>query len=565
MANRLADATSPYLLQHKDNPVDWRPWGDAAFAAARHRDVPVLLSIGYAACHWCHVMAHESFEDAETARVMNDSFVCVKVDREERPDVDAVYMQATQAMTGAGGWPMTVFTTPDGAPFFCGTYFPPTPRPGIPALGQLLDAVATAWRDRRAEIVASGATILGQLAQFDGVPDARRIDAAALDRAASVLSGEHDDRHGGFGTAPKFPPSMVLEFLLRHAVRAGDARSVEMVRRTCEAMARGGVYDQLGGGFARYSVDAAWVVPHFEKMLYDNALLARVYAHLWRQTGSALARRIAAETVEFIIRDLRTAEGGMAAAMDADTGGVDGATYVWTQAQLFDVLGPDDGACAARLLAVTDAGTFEAGASTLRLPADPSDPSDVDRWVHARKTLLQSRSGRDQPARDDKVVTAWNGLAIAALADVGALLGSQSTVDAAAAAAGLVLRTHLVDGRLRRSSRDGRVGDAAGVLEDYADLAEGLLALHQATAGPRWLEAAGRLLDVAVTHFADADGTFWDTADDAEALIRRPRDLSDGPAPAGTAAMAAALLGYAALTGSTSHRDRAEAALGRLM
>ncbi|HZB50511.1 MAG TPA: DUF255 domain-containing protein, partial [Mycobacteriales bacterium] len=353
MANRLRHATSPYLLQHQDNPVDWWPWSAEAFAEARRRDVPVLLSVGYAACHWCHVMAHESFEDPGTAELMNAGFVNVKVDREERPDVDAVYMEATQGMTGAGGWPMTCFLTPDGAPFFCGTYFP------RPQFHRLLAAVGEAWRDRREEVTGAGQRIVEALSRPRGVTPAP-LDAAVLDGAAAALRQDYDAARGGFGGAPKFPPSMVLEFLLRrHArlSRSGAGDGLDMVVGTAEAMARGGMYDQLAGGFARYSVDADWVVPHFEKMLYDNALLLRVYLHLWRETGSALARRVVHETAEFLLRDLRTPEGGFASALDADTAGVEGLTYAWTPAQLRAVLGDEDAAWAGPLLAVGEAGT----------------------------------------------------------------------------------------------------------------------------------------------------------------------------------------------------------------
>jgi hypothetical protein len=551
--NRLGDATSPYLLQHAGNPVDWWEWSAEAFAAAAERDVPVLLSVGYAACHWCHVMAHESFENADVAALMNANFVCIKVDREERPDIDAVYMEATQAMTGNGGWPMTVFATPTGEPFFCGTYFPPEPSMGIPGFSQLLAAVAEAWRDRRGELESVANRVTTQLNAADQLPRGAEISAAALDSAVRDLAATYDGEQGGFGGAPKFPPSMLLEFLLRNAARAGD--SPDMVRGTCTAMARGGMYDQLGGGFARYSVDNSWVVPHFEKMLYDNALLLRVYLHLWRQTGDEFARRITIETAEFLLRDLRTAEGGFSSALDADTDGVEGATYVWNKEQLVEVLGAEDGAWAADLLTVTAAGTFEGGLSTLQLR---QDPSDVDRWESVRHRLFAARQGRPQPGLDDKIVTGWNGLAIAALADAGALLENQSYVDAAVGAAELILDRHLVEGRLRRTSRAGRVGHSAGILEDYGNFAEGLLALHQATADGRWLTAAGALLDAALARFTDGAGGFYDTADDAEQLVRRPRDPTDGPTPAGVAALAGALLTYSALTASSHHRAVAE-------
>jgi uncharacterized protein YyaL (SSP411 family) len=562
--NRLAGATSPYLLQHKDNPVDWWEWSDEAFAEARKRDVPVLVSVGYAACHWCHVMAHESFENEETAAFLNEHYVAVKVDREERPDVDAVYMEATQAMTGHGGWPMTVFTTPEGEPFYCGTYFPPTPGHGLPSFRQLLASVAQTWRERRDEVVEAGQRIVASLAERSLVAPAGATPPSADQLAAAVrgLAAGYDEAHGGFGGAPKFPPSMVLEQLLRHHARAGHAEALRLVEGTCEAMARGGIYDQVGGGFSRYSVDAEWVVPHFEKMLYDNALLLRVYTHLWRATGSALARRVALETADWMLRELRTPEGGFASALDADTDGVEGSTYVWTPEQLTEVLGADDGAWAAELFEVTPAGTFEHGASTLQLL---HDAEDEQRLASVRGRLAAARDLRPQPARDDKVVAAWNGLAVAALAETGALLDRPDLVSAADATAELLLSLHVDDGRLRRVSRDGRAGSPAGVLEDYADVAEGLLALYAVTGDPTRLTAAGDLLEVVLTRFADGNGGFYDTADDrADAqlsVMRRPQDPTDNATPSGQAAAAGALLTYAAYTGSARHRSAAEAAL----
>ncbi|GAB3356415.1 thioredoxin domain-containing protein [Modestobacter lapidis] len=561
MANRLAGATSPYLLQHAENPVDWWEWGEEAFAEARRRDVPVLLSVGYAACHWCHVMAHESFEDAATAAQLNAGFVCVKVDREERPDVDSVYMAATQALTGAGGWPMTVFTTPEGKPFHCGTYYPPRPAHGMPSFRQLLAAVGDAWSTRRDELEDAGTRITEGIAGRLDLGAPSPLSAELLDGAVATLADGYDRQFGGFGGAPKFPPSMVLEFLLRASARRGDENSLRMVVGTAEAMARGGIYDQLAGGFARYSVDARWVVPHFEKMLYDNALLLRVYSHLWRSTGLGWARRVADETAAFLVRDLGTAAGGFASALDADTEGVEGLSYVWTPEQLVEVLGPEDGAWAAETFAVTWEGTFEHGSSTLQLLRDVDDPG---RLADVRGRLSAARARRPQPARDDKVVTAWNGLVIAALADHGALTGDAAAVDAARAAAELLQGTHWVDGRLRRASRNGAAGPHAGVLEDYGDLAEGLLALHSATGEGRWLAWAGELLAVVADQFVDADGRWHDTAADAEALVHRPFDPADGPAPAGIAAAAGALVGYGALAGSAEHRGRGEEALGSL-
>src|SRR3954469_6534326 len=505
LTNRLAEATSPYLQQHRDNPVAWQEWGEEAFELAGRLDRPVLLSVGYAACHWCHVMAHESFEDPATADLMNERFVNVKVDREERPDVDAVFMAATQALTGHGGWPMTVFLTPQGRPFYAGTYFPPAPRHGMPSFRQVLQAIGDAWRTQRDEIEAAGgrisAALAGRLVSESAPPD-----VAALTAAVEALAADEDAEHGGFGSAPKFPPSMNLEQLLRHAARrrleAGEdlnafeagsgAVALGVAGRTLRAMAHGGMYDQLAGGFARYSVDAGWVVPHFEKMLYDNAQLARVYLHWWRLTGEPAGARIALETCDWMVAALRTAQGGFASSLDADTPvrdadgsvhGIEGYTYVWTPTQLLDVLGTQDAAWAGARLKVTPQGTFEHGRSTLQFERDVwLDPQERGRWEEVRARLLAARERRPQPRRDEKVVAAWNGLAVAALAETGALLDRPDLVDAAVRAADLLLGVHLVadegaeEGddeaaderprvRLRRVSRDGVVGTPAGVLE----------------------------------------------------------------------------------------------------
>jgi uncharacterized protein YyaL (SSP411 family) len=556
--NRLGGATSPYLLQHADNPVDWWPWSDEAFAEARRRDVPVLISVGYAACHWCHVMAHESFEDGQIAKIMNDNFVAIKVDREERPDVDAVYMTATQAMTGQGGWPMTVFATPGGDPFFCGTYFPKM------HFGRLLESVARAWREQRADVEKQGAAVVEAIggAQLVGGPTAP-ISAELLDDAAARLAGDHDETYGGFGGAPKFPPHMNLLFLLRQHQRTGSARSLEIARHTAEQMARGGIYDQLAGGFARYAVDATWTVPHFEKMLYDNALLLRVYTHLWRLTGDPFDRRIADETAAFLLRDLATPAGGLASALDADTAGVEGLTYAWTPAQLYEVLGDEDGAWAADLFRVTSTGSFEHGSSVLVLARDidSADAALVERWQDVRERLLAARTQRPQPARDDKVVASWNGLAVTALAEHGALTGSASSSAAAVELAEVLASRHLVEGRLRRVSRDGVVGEPAGVLEDYGCVAEALCAVHQVTGHGRWLESARDLLDVALAHFGTPEGGFYDTADDAERLVTRPADPTDNATPSGLSAICAGLVTFAALSGETAYREAADAAL----
>ncbi|MEV8595835.1 thioredoxin domain-containing protein [Streptomyces sp. NPDC052012] len=569
MPNRLAQATSPYLLQHADNPVDWWPWERAAFEEARRRDVPVFLSVGYSACHWCHVMAHESFEDQATADYLNAHFVCVKVDREERPDVDAVYMEAVQAATGQGGWPMSVFMTPDAEPFYFGTYFPPAPRHGMPSFLQVLQGVHQAWAERRDEVADVAGKIVRDLAGRElAYGDAQVPGEQELAQALLGLTREYDPQRGGFGGAPKFPPSMVIEFLLRHHARTGAEGALQMAQDTCERMARGGIYDQLGGGFARYSVDRDWVVPHFEKMLYDNALLCRVYAHLWRSTGSELARRVALETADFMVRELRTAEGGFASALDADSDDgtgrhVEGAYYVWTPAQLRQALGEDDAELAARYFGVTEEGTFEEGASVLQLPQQ-DEVFDAQRVERVRERLLAARAERSAPGRDDKVVAAWNGLAIAALAETGAYFERPDLVEAAVAAADLLVRLHMDElARIARTSKDGRVGAHAGVLEDYADVAEGFLALASVTGEGVWLEFAGLLLDHVLARFTDPEsGALYDTAADAERLIRRPQDPTDNAAPSGWTAAAGALLSYAAHTGSEPHRTAAERALG---
>jgi uncharacterized protein YyaL (SSP411 family) len=564
MANRLAGSASPYLEQHADNPVDWWPWSPEAFAEAKRRDVPVLISVGYAACHWCHVMAHESFEDEAVAAVVNELTVPVKVDREERPDVDAVYMTATQAMTGHGGWPMTVFATPDGKPFFCGTYFPTI------QFVRVVKAVAQAWAEQREAVEKQGGAVAAAIASSSaqGLPTAP-LTEAALTAAAESLAADYDPGHGGFGGAPKFPPHLALLFLLRHHQRTGSAEALEIVRNTCERMARGGMYDQLAGGFARYAVDATWTVPHFEKMLYDNALLLRVYTHLWRITGDPLALRVADETAAFIARDLGTDDGGFASALDADTDGKEGRTYVWTPAELRETLGDDDGDWAAEQFGVTEAGTFEHGSSVLQLPVDPVDPG---RFRAVRSRLLAARATRPQPARDDKVVAAWNGLAITALAEYLAVAPRPDAAVAPqphaavglamfAAADALVERHLLPGGRLRRVSRAGRPGPHAGVLDDYGAVAEALCAMHQVTGAGRWLVLARGVLDAALAHFGDGSGGFYDTADDAEELIARPSDPTDNATPSGLSSLAAALVTYSALSGGASYREAASGAL----
>jgi hypothetical protein len=558
VVNRLQQSQSPYLLQHADNPVDWWPWSEEAFEQARERDVPVFLSVGYAACHWCHVMAHESFEDDNIARYLNEHFVSIKVDREERPDVDAIYMDATQAMTGQGGWPMSAFLTPDGAPFFCGTYFPPSQRGGMPGFPDVLQAIVEAWEQRRDGLAAFAVDTVGKLGGRRVVADGA-YDGAVLASAARKLAIDADPINGGFGGAPKFPPSMVLDFLLRHYRRSSDEQSLELVKQTCAQMASGGMYDQIGGGFARYSVDATWTVPHFEKMLYDNALLLDVYTQLWAVTADPATGRIAEETADFVLRVLCTAEGGFAASLDADTEGQEGLFYVWTPGQLVEVLGEQDGRWVAGLCGVTDEGTFEDGRSVLQM-RELSD--DLSRWRRVRRTLREARDRRARPERDDKVVAAWNGLAVTALIRAGVLFERDDLVEAALRCARMLRDVHVDDaGRLRRTSRDGLAGDTRGVLDDYGAVALAYLTVLAVDADPAWLEAARQLLDRVLADFT-ADGEFFDVdAQTAERLVWRPYDPTDNASPSGVSLAAEALVTFAAVTGEHRYREAAERAL----
>lgn len=563
MPNRLTTSLSPYLRQHADNPVDWWEWGEDAFAEARRRDAAVFLSVGYAACHWCHVMAHESFEDETVAARLNAGFVAIKVDREERPDVDAVYMSATQALTGRGGWPMSVFLTADGLPFHAGTYYPPRPAHGMPSFTQLLDAVSEAWRDRRSEVLASAGSIQTELTRIGGtLPGA--VGAAELQQAFERLAVEYDPARGGFGPAPKFPPSMVLEALLR----TGRADDLAMVARTAEAMARGGMYDQLGGGFARYSVDADWVVPHFEKMLYDNALLLGVYTHWWRRSADPLAARVVTETVDWLVREMRTPEGAFAASLDADSPDPgllgtpgrsrEGAFYVWTPALLAEVLGASDGAWVADVGLVSPTGTFEDGTSTLqRSPAVDLDPG---RWESVRKRLLQARDGRPRPARDDKVVAAWNGWLVAALVEAAGVFDRPDWLELARAALDHVWTLHRAEADLRRVSRDGEVGAAPAVLEDHAALVLAATRLGASLADPTWLARAETLAATMLRRFGDDDGGFADTATDAETLYLRPADASDNATPSGLSTAVHALAELGRVLGRSDLLERSERA-----
>jgi uncharacterized protein len=556
--NRLGSATSPYLLQHADNPVDWWPWGPEALAEAQRRDVPLLISVGYAACHWCHVMAHESFENPDTGAKMNAGFVAIKVDREEHPDVDAVYMAATQAMTGQGGWPMTVFATPDGQPFLCGTYYPRQ------HFDRVLDAVSQAWQTQREDVLRQGQAVVEAIASPDVFAGGALTERIVQDGAARLVAA-HDSAYGGFGEGgPKFPPHLAMLFLLRHFQRTRDHEVLEAVQHTAEAMARGGIYDQVDGGFHRYAVDGHWVVPHFEKMLYDNALLLRVYTMLWRLTGDALAERIAHETYAFLLNHMATPEGGFASAFDADTNGVEGLTYVWTPSQLVETLG-DDAAFAQDLFGVTQAGNFEHGATVLTLArdADAADGALKQKWAEVRKRLSEARRHRPQPATDDKVVAAWNGLAITAMADY-AMLARIPDTTPIVRAANLLRDVHTADSRLKRVSRNGVAGDPAGVLEDYGCVAEAYAALHQLTGEAQWLAEAKKLLDTALDLFVEADGRAFDTARDAQKLVTRPADPTDNATPSGASALANALIAYAALSGEPSYREHAETVVQRV-
>ncbi|HEU4977883.1 MAG TPA: thioredoxin domain-containing protein [Solirubrobacteraceae bacterium] len=552
MPNALAAETSPYLLQHKDNPVDWLPWGEEALRRARERDVPLLVSIGYSACHWCHVMEHESFEDAETAALMNERFVCVKVDREERPDVDAVCMEAVQTMTGQGGWPLNVFLTPEQVPFFGGTYFPPQPRHGMPDWRSVLGAVGQAWDERRDEIRAQGERMAARLAGSALLePSAEPLRDDAVQQAVGVLRQSFDSVNGGFGSAPKFPPHAVLELLLR----TGEER---MALQTLRSMASGGINDQVGGGFARYSVDATWTVPHFEKMLYDNALLARAYLHGWQVSGDAVLRRTCEETLDWALREMRAPEGGFYSALDADSEGEEGRFYVWPLAELQAVLGEDADAAVA-WLGATGHGNFEGAANVLESRGPEPPPAQRER---IRAKLLEARARRVRPGLDDKRLAGWNALMIAALADAGAVLERADYLDAASACADFVLGSMRdADGRLLRTFNRGQA-KLAGQLDDHAFLLEALLTLYEASFEPRWFAEARSLGDTILERFADRErGGFFSTAEDQQVLVARRKDIEDNPIPSGGSSAALGLLRLAALTGEARYED---AAVGHL-
>jgi hypothetical protein len=554
--NRLARETSPYLLQHAHNPVDWYPWGDEAFARARAEDKPVLLSVGYSACHWCHVMERESFENPQIAAVMNADFVNVKVDREERPDVDHIYMQAVQSLTGRGGWPMTVFLTPDGTPFYGGTYFPPEDRHGLPGFPRLLASLTDAWRSRRAEVVQSGREIAESLGQTDRLRRAATLlGEEVLFSAFGGISSQFDEEWGGLGGAPKFPQPMIWEFVLRFFKRSGNPYAQRMVHTTLTRMARGGMYDQLGGGFARYSVDAQWMIPHFEKMLYDNAQLASLYLHAWLALGDPECRRVCEETLDYLLRDMADPAGGFYSAEDADSEGHEGKFYVWTAGEIRAVLGAD----ADRALAYwgVDRGSNFEGKSNLFLAAEP-DPESI---APLRRQLLAARARRVRPGRDDKVLAAWNGLACRAFAEAGRALGRADYVAAAVRNAEFLLGAMRRDGRLLRSWKNGEAR-LRGYLEDYAMVAAALLEVYEATFERRWLDAARALADDMLGLFWDEglEG-FYDTGHDHEKLIVRPRNLYDNAVPCGTSVAIEALLRLAVLTGEAAYEARALTAL----
>ena len=559
--NHLAGETSRYLLQHVHNPVDWYPWGEAALAKAKRENKPIFLSIGYSACHWCHVMAHESFEDAETAVILNEHFVSIKVDREERPDLDRIYMLAVQAMTRGGGWPMSVFCTPDGQPFYGGTYFPAQPRYGIPSFKQVLHAMVEAWAKQRDELIKSGAEVVDALREQQGGEEEPEEDlqSETLSTAYGGLREQFDATHGGFGGAPKFPQPMALEFLLRYYLTSPKKKALATVRQTLEAMARGGLYDQLGGGFHRYAVDANWLVPHFEKMLYDNAQLARVYLHAWQVTGEPLFRAIVEETLDYVAREMTAPEGGFYATQDADSEGEEGKFFIWTPDEVREALG-GPATRFLKLYGITDAGNFE-GRNILTFNGTVEEREAI---AGARRALFEARERRVRPGRDEKVVASWNGLMLAAFAEAARVFDRDDYRDIAVRSANFLLRElRTRDGRLWHVWNRGEA-KVAGLLEDYAHLIEGLLALYGTTFERRWTIAAVELADAMIAHFSAAavgEAGFFDTADDGERLIVRPREMQDNAMPSGNAMAATVLLALARLSGKSRYADVAEQSL----
>ena len=570
MPNRLINETSPYLLQHAHNPVDWYPWGPEALERARSEDMPILLSIGYSACHWCHVMERESFENEDIAALMNENFVSIKVDREERPDLDSIYMTAVQAMTGQGGWPMTVFLTPDGRPFYGGTYFPPEERGGLPGFPRVVQALARAYRENRGEVVQATQRLVGHIRQVSaGVRSREPLTADILHQAYGGIAGSFDDRHGGTGLQPKFPQPMVYEFLLRYHLRFESPDALDMVDLTLEKMAHGGIYDQLGGGFHRYSTDTYWLVPHFEKMLYDNALLARLYLHAFQTTRKPLYRRVVEETLDYVTREMTHPSGGFYSAQDADSEGVEGKFFVWRPEEITDILGKEAAEVVNRVYGVTRTGNFE-GHSILHVAEPPEKAAgelgmaqpELDALLQASKAaLLRARESRVRPARDDKVLTSWNGLMLGAFAEAGAVLDRPDYVSYANQNAKFLLN-HLRKGdRLLRTYRDPRAA-LNGYLEDYAFLVDGLITLHEATFDQDWLREAVALGYGMVDLFWDeGEGLWYDTGRDHEALIVRPRDVSDNATPSGASMATDVLLRLAVITGDSELRRRAAESL----
>ncbi|MFZ1400684.1 MAG: thioredoxin domain-containing protein [Candidatus Promineifilaceae bacterium] len=575
MPNKLAQETSPYLLQHVDNPVDWYPWSEEALHRARQEDKPILLSIGYAACHWCHVMAHESFEDPATADFMNRHFVNIKVDREERPDLDAIYMQAVVALTGQGGWPMTVFLTPEGRPFYGGTYFPPAPRYGMPSFIQLMQGIVNAWETKRSEIIQSSGDItkhLQRTAVLTGQEDV--LTPSMFGKATELLTQTFDHERGGFGGAPKFPPSMTLAYLLQSFVLHQDSRALHMAETTLKKMAYGGMYDQLGGGFARYATDVNWLVPHFEKMLYDNALLARAYLHAYQVTQEPLYRRIVEETLDFVLAELCHEDGGFYSSYDADSEGEEGKFYTWSAAEIEGHLGQDADLFKLRY-GVTERGNWE-GTNILNIQKEldevawaskMSEEQAAERLAAAKQKLYDVRAQRIWPGLDDKVLTAWNGLMLAAFAEAGRVLNRPDYTDTAVRNAQFLHQTMRTEnGRLLRTWKAGSgAAKYNGYLEDYAYLADGLLALYQTTFDERWFHWAHELAEAMRTHFSDADhGGFFDTSDDHEALIHRPKDLQDNAVPSANAMAAQVLLKLSLYLGNENYWELAETAVSSL-
>ncbi len=571
MPNRLANETSPYLLQHANNPVDWHPWGDEALQRAQAEDKPILLSVGYSACHWCHVMERESFENPSIASLMNQNFINIKVDREERPDIDSIYMTAVQALTGHGGWPMTVFLTPDAKPFYGGTYFPPEERGGMPSFPRVLLTMADVYRNNRADITASADQIADRMSQTLAAPasDAQPLTDGVMRQALARVQSDFDDRHGGVGMQPKFPQPMTYEFLLRHHLRFQDPDALHMAELTLQRMALGGIYDQIGGGFHRYSTDAFWIVPHFEKMLYDNALLARLYLHAYQITANPLYKRIVEETLAYVTREMTAPNGGFYSAQDADSEGVEGKFFIWTPAEIAAALGEPDAAIISRYYGVSEHGNFE-GRNILRVAMDAANlareqnlsaPEFAALLSRAKARLLEIRSQRIAPNLDDKILTAWNGLMMRAFAEAAAVFGRDDYRAAAERNARFICDNLIQNNRLLRTHKDG-VSKLNAYLEDYAFLIDGLLALHEATFAREWLDRAIALgYDMVSLFWQESDGSFYDTGNDHERLVIRPRDLTDNAIPCGSSMAADVLLRLAVIAGDRALERRAAAAL----